>query len=363
MGKGPTRRQGSGQSTPDSVKNLKRSSREIHKDVNQNSAGPQSSKKGAKGYNRKQKHKNSSDETIGEELTPIDETYRGGGFPIAKTLNWQVSARRGSGFATGRPCGDDEQYPGKCGDGGGLNGGGQEPHEYPSGGYPDDWGIDEISLYDATHTDPGAEDYWAEQEQLKIDDPEGYQAKHGDELARTKEYREETERVQDGGGGMQYQQEQREQQLGRPMDVNEFMQFKNDWEAENPHQAAQKQSQDKSNRQNALDDFANPEQEPEYKEPSGYNVGPGRYTEGRTMRSNIAADLTWSTHKSETFDDDGEDGGVSSWGLKSIIDRGVQPHEKSSGADSIEDAENQTQQRDIPSKKFKSFSMVGAFDW
>ena len=81
------------------------------------------------------------------------------------------------------------------------------------------------------------------------------------------------------------------------------------------------------------------------------------------MGNIAAADLTWSTHKSETFDDPGEKGEHPGWGLKSIIDRGVKTHEKPSGAKRIEDAENQTQERDIPSKKFKAYSMVGAFDW
>ena len=208
MGKGPTRRQGSGQKTPESVKNLKRSSREIHKDVNQNSAGPQSTKKGDKGYNRKRKHKN--DETVGEELTPMDETYRGVGFPMAKTLSWQTSARRGDGFSS---AGDDDETP--------------------------------------------------------VVDTPGFPP--------TKE-----------GGG------------------------------------------------DAPDDGA---------------------------AWGVAADLNWSTHKSETFDDEGEDGGVSAWGLKSIIDRGVKTHEKPSGAKRIEDAENSTTRREIPGKKFKSYSMVGAFNW
>ncbi|KKN64635.1 hypothetical protein LCGC14_0489650 [marine sediment metagenome] len=211
-GKGPTRRQGSGQKTPESVKNLRRSSREIHKDVNQNSAGPQTSKKGDRGYNRKQKHKNSDDETISEELTMVDETYRGVGFPMAETLSWKTSARRGSGTSS---AGDDDETP--------------------------------------------------------VVDTPGFPP--------TKE-----------GGG----------------DVPD---------------------------------------------------------DGAAWGSSIAADLTWSTHKSETFNDDGEKGGVSSWGLKSIIDRGVKTHEKPSGAKRIEDAENQTTKREIPGKQFKSYSMVGAFYW
>lgn len=77
----------------------------------------------------------------------------------------------------------------------------------------------------------------------------------------------------------------------------------------------------------------------------------------------IAADLTWSTHKSETFDDTGEKGEHPAWGLKSVIDRGVKTHEKPSGAKRIEDAEHLVTKREIPGKKFKSYSMVGAFNW
>lgn len=206
-GKGPTRRQGSGQKEPQSSKDAKRASREIHKGMPK--GGFQSSPKGDKGYNRKEKHK--TDHTVGEELTPVDETYRGGGFPIAE-LNWKTSARRGSGLSS---IDDDDETP--------------------------------------------------------VVDTPGFPP--------TKE-----------GGG----------------DVPD---------------------------------------------------------DGAAWGSSIAADMSWSTHKSETFDDKGEDGGVSAWGLKSVIDRGVQPHEKPSGAKDIEDGENQTQKRDIPSKKFKSYSMMGAFNW
>jgi len=191
-GKGPTRRQGSGQKTPQVVKDLKKSSRNIHKDVNQKSAGPQSTKKGDKGYNRKEKHKQGYTES--EELTMIDETYRGGGFPVAE-LNW-----------------------------------------------------DKATLTDYTECMIGF------------------------------------------AAGL------------------------------------------------ALDIWSVPK------------VG-------------IAADLNWSTHKSETFDDTGEKGEHPAWGMKSIIDRGVKTHEKPKGASKIEDGDTQTQQRKVPSKSFKSYSMIEAFEW
>jgi hypothetical protein len=79
--------------------------------------------------------------------------------------------------------------------------------------------------------------------------------------------------------------------------------------------------------------------------------------------SQIESKLDWSTHKSETFDDTGEKGLHPAWGLKSIIDRGVKPHEKPGADKRIGEAEHQTTQRDIPSKKFKSYSMVHAFNW
>ena len=210
MGKGPTRRQGSGQKTPQIVKDIARNSRKIHEGMPK--GGPQSSKKGDKGYNRKQKHKKQDDETVGEELTMVDETYRGVGFPMAETLSWATTARRGSGSYSAE---DDDETP--------------------------------------------------------VVDTPGFPP--------TKE----------GGGD----------------------------------------APDK----------------------------------GAAWGASIAADLTWSTHKCETFDDKGEDGGVSAWGLKSVIDRGVKTHEKPSGAKRIEDAENQTTKREIPGKSFKSYSMVGAFNW
>lgn len=215
-GKGPTRRPGSGQKEPQSSKDAKRVSREIHKDMKQ--GGFHSSPKGSKGYNRKEKHK--TDLTVGEELTPVDETYRGVGFPIAE-LNWKISARKGDGISSI----DDQQYDEKYGD------------------------DDETPVIDTPGFPP------------------------------TKE----------GGGNV-------------------------------PNKPA-------------------------------------------AWGALLAASLDWSTWKQQTFKDDGEKGNISAWGMKSIIDRGVQPHEKPAGEKRIGDAENQTQKRDIPSKKFKAYSMIGAFDW
>jgi hypothetical protein len=84
--------------------------------------------------------------------------------------------------------------------------------------------------------------------------------------------------------------------------------------------------------------------------------------EGASM-SQIESKLDWSTHKSETFDDTGESGLHPAWGLKSIIDRGVKPHEKPGADKRIGEADHQTTQRDIPGKDFKSYSMVHAFEW
>jgi hypothetical protein len=84
--------------------------------------------------------------------------------------------------------------------------------------------------------------------------------------------------------------------------------------------------------------------------------------EKQRMGSSIAADLNWSTHKSETFDDPGKDGGHPAWGLKSIIDRGVRPHEKASGEKRIKEAEHQVTKRNTGNgKRFKSFSST--LDW
>jgi hypothetical protein len=83
---------------------------------------------------------------------------------------------------------------------------------------------------------------------------------------------------------------------------------------------------------------------------------------GQAM-SHIAANLNWSTHKAETFNDTGKDGEHPAWGMKSIIDRGVKTHEKPSGDKRIKDAERQTQKRNIGGKRFRSYSMMGAFNW
>lgn len=77
----------------------------------------------------------------------------------------------------------------------------------------------------------------------------------------------------------------------------------------------------------------------------------------------LAAELNWSTHKSETFEDTGEKGLHPAWGFKSVIDRGVKTHEKPEGDKSIGKGEHQTQKRDIEGKSFKSYSMVHAFYW
>jgi hypothetical protein len=249
MGKGPTRRQGSGQKTPKISKDLRRASREVHKDVNQNSAGPQSSKKGGKGYNRKEKHK--TDHTVSEELTQIDETYRGVGFPMAELLSWRTDV------SEARPCeeGEDPKI-GKC-----------NPNTTPDnqGWMQDDQ--NEIML----------DDEYVPNDQLLnlIDSPSEYTAPLPPQWQR--------------GGDRDYYE--------------------------------------------------------------------------RTMMGSVAAKLNWSTHKSETFDDTGEHGEHPAWGLKSIIDRGVKTHEKPKGAKRIEDAENSVTKRSIPGKSFKSYSMVGEFNW
>lgn len=347
-GKGPTRTQGPGKSS-DRSRTIRRMSREQNKGMP--TGGPQTTKKGDKGYTRKQKHKDVSES---EELTEIDETYRGLGYPIASIaadMNWETPA-------VGRPCGEGED---------------------PERG----------------HCNPNSP----------------------------------------GGGSLKDAQQQQEQQLGRPMDVGEFMSFKKQWEAENPEGAQQQQQQQNQRRLEILDQEKEEKRQSrrDYKqaergdfglregqqivpqvdpEPSGYNVGPTEekrieYDKGvgpnrleapRTMRSNIAeedddetpvvdtpgfpptkegggnvpdkgaawgsaiaADLNWSTHKSETFNDPGKDGCHPAWGLKSIIDRGVKPHEKPSGDKRIGEAEHQTTKRNIGGKKFKSFSHV--LDW
>ena len=155
--------------TKDDVKSLKKLSREHN--MGMRSGGFHSPPKGKKQYTRKEKHK---EQSKSESLTPTDETYRRYSFPIAKLvagLNWSTweqethseegyvpawgfhsvvdrgvdphekhdGARKieqapsplpasGSGtklhkayalnWATeGRPCGDEEKYPEKCGPG------------------------------------------------------------------------------------------------------------------------------------------------------------------------------------------------------------------------------------------------------
>jgi hypothetical protein len=100
-----------------------------------------------------------------------------------------------------------------------------------------------------------------------------------------------------------------------------------------------------------------------WKPPQFYDEGPFADDAGGMSMSNTVAELNWSTHKAETFDDTGEKGLHPAWGLKSIIDRGVKPHEHPRGDKRIGEAENSTTKRDVPGKDFKSYSMVHAFEW
>ncbi len=95
----------------DTGKALRKVSRDEDPHKGKRRGGFHGTPKGKAGYTRKEKHK-----SIGYPLTPVDETYRGIGLPIAEEMNW-------SSPATGRPCGDDEKYPEKCGPGGGGGGG------------------------------------------------------------------------------------------------------------------------------------------------------------------------------------------------------------------------------------------------
>jgi hypothetical protein len=72
----------------------------------------------------------------------------------------------------------------------------------------------------------------------------------------------------------------------------------------------------------------------------------------------VVAGLDWSTHAEETHKDSEEK--HPAWGYKSIIDRGVKPHEKQDGDKRIRQAEDMTQKRDIPGKKFRAYSL---FNW
>jgi hypothetical protein len=257
MGKGPTRRQGIGKKESQESLRGKRDSRVLHKDVNQNSAGPHSSPKGAKGYDRKQKHKNKDDETISEELTPVDETFRGYKFPMARSLHWDEDATS-----------DDNEH------------------------------VSNDNLIN------------------KIDSPS--------------EYSPPAEKFGgDGGGG------------GDSMDFH-------------PRTTLGDSAAEDDDETPVIDTPGFPPTKE-----GGGNVP----DEGAAWGFSIAAALNWSTHTPETFDDTGEKGEHPAWGLKSIIDRGVKPHEKPDGAKRIEDAENSTQKRSVPNKSFKSYSMLGAFNW
>jgi len=233
-GKGPARTQGPGKKVPDTVKQLKRISREQHKGMP--TGGPHGTKKGKKGYTRKQKHKDLSE---GEELTPIDETYRNLNFPV-------------SDFTEARPCGE-----------------GEDPR--------------------IGHCNPSIPPE-SDQEEILLDE----------------EYVPNENLI-------------------------DIIESPSEW----THPSGRGWERDKG-----MDDF---------------------YDRTQLHSSKIVADLSWSTHKSETFEDTGEKGDFPAWGLKSIIDRGIKPHEKSNGDKKIH-PNTQTQKRIVKRKNFKSFSHVLYWD-
>ena len=359
----------------DPIKTMKKISRDSDPHKGKRRGGFHGTPKGDRGYTRKEKHPGSNDQSNSESLTPEDETYREMMFPIADVLSWDTPAE-------GRPCGEGEDpKKGKCNPDpyGPIPGPGEKPGRYEIG--PDEYRNDPAEWERMNKKDYEAEQrhqrQWEQEQKPFSKDPISHPSDVGVDPA-----------FRGGGGPMTGPQIDDQTELDDATDPNLGGEFSSQrlvdtakrmglhdersdalmsqWQRENP----------------GVDDLHTIEVMKDHYEKKimspGYEGGgtpvkdtpgwpptkdPNRGMPWGASMSKIAAELDWSTHKSETFDDTGEKGLHPAWGLKSIIDRGVKPHEHPRGDKRIGEGENQTTKRDIPGKEFKSYSMVHAFEW
>ncbi len=325
----------------------------------------------------------SCDQSVSTPLTPIDETYRNTKFPLAEILNWDIPAE-------GRPCGEGEDPKrGKCNPNLPLDRSGEKPDPYgpiplrdeKPGRYdigpeeyrqdPGEWereierqsgtpySKDPIQHPNDVGIDPAFRGGLGPMTAPQIDDL----SELSDSIDQDAGGEYSTERLVDTAKRMGLHDERSDALLRQ-------------WRQENP-------GVDEHNEHMTMelmhDHYEKKIMKPGYegagtpvKDTPGFPPTKDRHLpayrpnkkapEGASM-SQIESKLDWSTHKSETFDDTGEKGLHPAWGLKSIIDRGLKPHEKPGADKRIGKGEHQIQKRDIDSKSFKSYSMVNAFDW
>ncbi len=309
----------------DPVKTMKKVSRDSDPHKGKRRGGFHTTPKGEKGYTRKEKHPGQTGDGSSEALTPEDETYREMMFPIADVLIWDIPAE-------GRPCGEGEDPKrGKCNPniGPGTPFG---PEEYRSD--PGEWGRETDKYIDK---EVEKNQQWEQQREPYSNEP----IPHPDDVGVDPAFR-------GGGGPMTGPQIDQTNKLDDNLDSSSRL-------------------VDTAKRMGLHDERSDAlmrqwqQENPEADDQQMLVVLRDHYE--RKIMGYTIAELNWSTHKSETFDDTGEKGLHPAWGLKSIIDRGVKPHEHPRGDKRIGEADNQTTQRDIPSKTFKSYSMVHAFEW
>jgi len=384
-GKGPTRTQGPGKAS-DTVRTMRKVSRE--QNMGGPSGGPQGTKKGKKGYTRKQKHKGQDTAQSGE-LTEVDETFRHMNFPLAQ--NWDD-------YAEARPCGEGEDPRiGHCNPNTSPPSEPEEimledeyvpeeimledeyvpddklinliesPSEWkqPS---PRDRGRDDMSFYDRTtlHGNKISANWGSLVESRPCGDQEKYPEKCGEDsdgssnypaikAPKAPSYPQQTGRPPRPLNDYDRQWHDVAYYLG---DTDSYSELKERAEDLGLHGTDTEE----------LVDYLVDEQMPVYEaleilqdhyQEKWEKENPDPYKGTAMFR--IAADLSWSTHKPETFEDTGEDGSFPAWGLKSIIDRGVKPHEKPKGDKNI-NPDTQTQRRKISKKSFKSYSMFEDFN-
>ncbi len=265
-------------------------------------------------------------EESSEALTPEDSTYRDMMYPLAEALSWDIPAE-------GRPCGEGEDPKrGKCNPniGPGTQFG---PEEYRSD--PGEWGRETDKYIDE---EAKKNQRWEQQQREPYSNEP---IPHPDDVGVDPAFR-------GGGGPMTGPQIDQTNKLDDNLDSSSRL-------------------VDTAKRMGLHDERSDAlmrqwqQENPEADDQQMLVVLRDHYE--RKIMGYTIAELNWSTHKSETFDDTGEKGLHPAWGLKSIIDRGVKPHEKPGADKRIGEADHQTTQRDIPGKTFKSYSMVHAFNW
>lgn len=349
-GKGPCRTPGPGQKLPQKVKDARKSSKEVHKDM------PKGGFHEKKGYTRKEKHP--KDHAEGEELTEIDETYRGMNFPFAAVLSWGAPLP-----AEGRPCGEGEDpKQGKC-----------NPNLPPEERRPKTPEEREEFLRSLGPTSPDSETMrnWGKKLDQQMEERRGFKPPQlppeGPRMQEPPEPQLEPVKPYESG-----RQQEMLDKMAWDQDFQKGFGPMLSPPPYRPNPFEPERGGEGGRLDQELTERYGPVRVPDRAPEPDLSVSPedeALYEERRPEneeiympKSSLVKALNWSSHKSETFDDTGKDGEHPAWGLKSIIDRGVKPHEKPASDKRIADDQT-TNRSNGEGKKFKSYSMVGAFTW